>query len=104
MHSQLVHENYIKCEKCTKMFSDDEKLLIHQQSEIHQGKLECTTCDKTFASLGSRRNHILLVHQNYVKCTLCMKILPNEELIIHKQSHVEKSVNHVKKGSNLLFI
>ena len=90
-HIKLSHKNYLKCKKCTRVFSDEEKLQIHDQ-ESHQEE-KCSYCDKSFQSMSfpSRRKHINLTHKNYVRCNKCFTIFSSaEKLTIHKQSHKEE--------------
>ena len=90
-HIKLAHKNFIKCKKCTRVFSDNEQLQIHHQ-ESHKDE-KCSYCEKSFQSLNapSRWRHISLTHRNYVQCNKCPRIYSSaEKLLVHQQSHKDE--------------
>ena len=89
----LIHQethNCVKCKQCTKIFSDNEKLLVHQETHKED---KCAFCSKSFqsSSVLARRKHINLSHRNFIPCGKCSNIYSNlEKLTIHQQSHVKE--------------
>ena len=115
VHTKVVHENYVQCKKCTKLFSDKEKCEVHQlqcvvkecsickknirshstykrhmkyvhkNNTIHEKDLSCDVCGKHFANITSQRTHFKLKHENYTKCKQCKKIFSDQEKLLIHQ-------------------
>ena len=82
-HINLSHRNFIPCGKCSNIYSNLEKLTIHQQSHVKE--LPCKFCPKIFKSSEGLKKHLKLDHENYARCYKCAKMFSDkEEYQIHR--------------------
>ena len=70
----LKESESLKCEFCTKIFSEKKSLRRHIAT-IHEGKMpfNCKYCNKNFIQNVQLDNHIALVHEGKepFKCKIC---------------------------------
>ena len=91
---KLLHENYVRCNICSKIFPNNEKLASHQ-TQCNNGntkEVKCLSCDTNCTSFKNLKKHVKLVHEKQVKCSFCTKFFQDvEKLESHKlESHFKE--------------
>ena len=101
-HVEIVHEKRkdYQCETCGEKFGTAYRLKIHHYAKHHKGVKErypCSSCDKTFASKASVREHVKLVHKciKNFSCDICGKTFGQScKLKIHQATVHEGRRDH----------
>jgi hypothetical protein len=89
-HISTVHEkkNIKKCDMCDKTYINKTSLQLHIES-FHKKitNAECRICNKIFITKYILQTHINKIHNKIkVKCTLCSKMLEEDNLKYHMYS------------------
>ena len=100
MQNRHEEQKSYKCDNCEKSFTSVKYLQKHQQDQNKKceynaqlntkGRIQCGSCEMTFASEYNLKRHILGVHEGYkgYKCDLCgMSFGYSSVLHTHKKSH-----------------
>ncbi|CRK95900.1 CLUMA_CG009346, isoform A [Clunio marinus] len=77
------------CQICRSSYFDKKTLKSHIRN-VHEKKLTCLLCGKTFKKKESLKNHKLLPH--HFRCDICGKRFPTKHLILrHQNMHQERN-------------
>ena len=97
--SEVFIKNRYKCETCSRLFSDESKLIDHQLTHNRKKPFECFHCGKSYSSKSKLAAHTRLhTGTNVHQCNICDKIFSYPSYLSeHMKSHNSKPVE--KKAS-----
>ncbi|XP_058799344.1 zinc finger protein 28-like [Phymastichus coffea] len=96
--SEIIRNNKFKCDVCSRLFSQQSKLEMHQASHNRKKLFNCAHCSKSYSSKSKLAAHTRLHTQtNIHKCNICQKIFSwpsylNEHMKTHNPESQEKKV------------
>ncbi|KAJ8704929.1 hypothetical protein PYW08_012249 [Mythimna loreyi] len=93
-HIRNKHEeSCFYCKKCFQNFKTHKERRMHM-IKVHDQKVACKECKKTFANATRLKAHIGVVHKSKtVPCPICKKKIKNYYLKNHVKTHADQEDN-----------